>query len=133
MELADFTDVELLALLIAGEADDQPLSGKVAAAQTVIERYRRQRSHYGRTIREIILKPAQYSTFNDGVYWRTKVGRIPAYMLMAELAIDGSLRSRAEGSTHFCRHDLKPMPDWAEPQYSLYMGRIESHNFYREF
>ena len=41
MELERLTDIELLALMIAAEADDQPIEGKVAVACVPVERLRR--------------------------------------------------------------------------------------------
>lgn len=130
-ELHQLTDIELLALMIAGEADNQPLEGKVVLAMTVLARLDRQRKHYGLTVRDIILKPYQYSTFN-GNHWRKFTHRIGAYTMMAELAIKRLLISPAQGATHYCRYDLVPKPTWTQPQYSTYLGRIGQHDFYRE-
>lgn len=130
-ELAQLTDIELLALMVAGEADNQPLEGKVAVAMTVMARLDRQRSYYGLTVRDIILRPYQYSTFNAN-HWRRFTQRIPAYIQLAELAIKCLLISPAQGATHYCRFDLKPMPTWTQKQYSTLLGRIGQHNFYQE-
>lgn len=129
MELADYTDVELLALLIAGEADNQPLMGRVSVACVPVERLRRGR--WGDSLRKVMLQPYQFSAFNAN-HWRNFTHRIGAHVTLAELAIERLLNSPAAGATHYCRYDMQPMPKWAEPQYSTYLGRIAAHVFYRE-
>jgi len=140
MELSDYSDSELLALLVAGESIGEPLPGQVAVAQTVIERKRRRRSRYGFTIREIILKPSQYSTFNDDVYWRTKKGYIDDLHCMALMALYedayspvGLLSSPCPTATHFHSKRLPVYPVWSRPAYSLFLMTIGNHMFYREY
>lgn len=129
--LQRLTDEQLLALLIAGEADNQTLAGQVAVTCTVVERLRRQRPHYGLTLREVMLKPWQYSTFNDN-HWQRFTQRIPVYETMARLAIANLLRSPVSGATHYHTHDLQPRPTWTQPQYSTQLGRVGDHVFYLE-
>lgn len=130
METAQFTDTDLLALLVAGEAAGEPLAGQVAVACTVTERLSRRRTHYGATLRQVLMR-GQYSTFNDD-HWRGFVGYIPLLRQMAELAIHGLLNSPVGGATHYCRYDLSPQPRWTLPTYSIYRGRIGAHVFYEE-
>lgn len=72
-DLAGYSDVELLALLIAGEADGESLAGQVAVACVPVERLRRRR--WGATLRDVILQPYQFSTFNNG-HWRGFLSRL---------------------------------------------------------
>lgn len=132
IELQYFTDIELLALMIAAESDNQPIAGQVAVANTVIERLQRRRQYYGYTLRSIMLMPFQYSTFNSN-HWRRFTHRIPAYILLAQLAMNGHLRTFVDGATHYCHKDLLPKPTWTKPEYSLYLGTIGVHEFYREY
>lgn len=130
-DLALLTDAQLLALLVAAEADNQPLAGQVAVACTVLERKRRRRPHYGLTLRTIMLKPFQYSTFNTD-HWRRHVDRLVVYLPLATLAIAECLRSPVEGATHYHRADLDPWPGWAQPESSTFLGQLGAHRFYRE-
>lgn len=123
------TDIELLALLVAGEADNQPLAGRVAVAAVAVERHRRKR--WGDTLRKVILQPYQFSTFN-GVHWQRFTHRIGAHTQLAELAIEKLLNSSVNGATHYCRYDLNPMPKWTGTMYSVSLGRIEDHAFFVE-
>ena len=123
------TDIELLALMIAGEADNQPLPGKVAVACVPIERLRRRR--WGATLREVLLQPYQFSTFNDG-HWQAFTQRISAYTMLAELAIGHLLNTHTNSATHYCRYDLNPMPKWTSKKYSFCLGQIGDHLFYVE-
>lgn len=133
VSLAELSDVDLLALLIAGESANQPLAGQVAVACTVIERKTRRRAYYGLTLRTVMLAPAQYSTFNDPAHWRKFWGYIPQMRPMAELAIAGLLHSPVRGATHYHHKDLSPQPQFAHPKHSTYLGQIADHIFYREY
>lgn len=121
IELQRLDDVELLALLIAGEADDQPLAGQVAVACTVTARKARRRAHYGLTLRTIMLRPGQYSTFNSD-HWRNRTTRIGSHIRTAELAVAELLLSPVAGATHYHHKAMAPYPAWAEPVYSVFLG-----------
>ncbi len=129
-ELQAMSDWALLALLIASEADNQPLMGQVAVAMVPMARLHRT-PRYGRTLHEVMLKPYQFSTFND-FHYRGFTHRIPHYSMMAQLATAGLLHSPTAGATHYCRYDLDPMPKWTQLQYSTYLGKIGDHVFFME-
>lgn len=136
-ELDRLTDIELLALMIAAEAGGQSLAGKVAVACVAVERVKRQRSHYGLTLRTVLLKPYQFSTFNPTAtpgheHWRRFTGFIGAHTLMAELAIHRLLLSPVATATHYLRTDVSPPPLWTHPTFSVSLGVIGDHAFYRE-
>jgi len=57
-------DVKLLALVIYGEARGEPLGGKVGVASVVLNRLKTG-GWFGKTIKDVILKPFQFSCFND--------------------------------------------------------------------
>lgn len=131
MNVERFADLDLLALLIAGESADQPVRGQVAVACTVLERLNRRRAHYGLTLRMVMLRPAQYSTFNSD-HWKRFVPHHQRFRPMAELALEGLLRSPVSGATHYHRRDLDPYPQFSKPEHSTYLGEIGVHRFYRE-
>lgn len=130
--LIELSDRDLLALLVAGESANQELRGQVAVACTVTERLRRRRAYYGLTLRNVMLMPYQYSTFNDPAHWRKFAAYIPHFCPMAELGIAELLRSPVAGATHYCHKDLTPKPVWTRLEHSTYLGQIGAHIFYRE-
>lgn len=131
--LAELSDRDLLALLIAGESANQEPRGQVAVACTVTERLRRRRAYYGLTLRNVMLMPAQYSTFNEPAHWRKFWRYIAQFRPMAELAIADLLRSPVSGATHYHHKDLYPYPQFSRPEHSTYLGQLGDHLFYREY
>lgn len=130
-DLDRFSDVELLALMVAGEAGGQPLAGEVAVLRVATQRVVLQRPHYGLTLRTVLRKPFQFSTFNDD-HWRKFTGHIAANLQLAELAIEHLLASPFPQATHYCRFDLAPMPAWTQERFSTRLGQIGDHVFYVE-
>lgn len=98
-ELERLTDIELLALMVAAEAGNQPLAGRVAVAMVAMERLRLQ-PRYGTGLRGVLLKPYQFSTFN-GDHWRPFMPRLEAQITIAELAVGGLLNSPTPTATHY--------------------------------
>lgn len=121
------TDIELLALMVAGEADNQPLTGRVAVACVAVERLRRGR--WGDSLRRVLLQPYQFSTFN-GVHWQGFTHHIGAHVQLAELAIACLLNSSVNGATHY--HTTDVLPSWAKSPVMLRRGQIGDHLFYTE-
>ncbi len=64
VQLDRLTEPQLLARCIWGEARGEPIQGKLAVAHVVLNRVKAQ-SYYGKTIRDVILKPWQFSCFNE--------------------------------------------------------------------
>lgn len=130
-KLAQYPDRELLALMVAGEAGGEALAGQVAVACVPFARLIRQQAHYGLSLRSILLKPFQFSTFNDD-HWEGFLPRIPAFLPLADLAIAGLLKSPTATATHYCRYDLQPLPDWTQTRYSVFLAQVGNHKFYQE-
>lgn len=127
MELERLTDIELLALMIAAEADDQPIEGKVAVACVPVDRLRRGR--WGNSLRQVILQPYQFSTFN-GSHWKRFGIRIGAHVMLAEMAINSLCNSPVNGATHYHTADILPV--WAKSPAMIRRGQIGAHLFYQE-
>ena len=127
MELERLTDIELLALMIAAEADDQPIEGKVAVACVPVDRLRRGR--WGNSLRQVILQPYQFSTFN-GSHWKRFGIRIGAHVMLAEMAINSLCNSPVNGATHYHTADILPV--WAKSPAMIRRGQIGQHLFYTE-
>lgn len=129
IELSQLTDLELLSLLIAGEADDQPLAGRVAVACVPVERLHRGR--WGDSLRSVMLARWQFSTFNDD-HWQRFTSRIGAHILLAELAIAGLLKSPATGATHYYAKSIPVPPVWVFSSRMVRLGDVGGHIFFQE-
>lgn len=125
--MTELSDVELLALLIAGEADGEELAGQVAVACVPVERLRRGR--WGDDLRSVMLQPYQFSTFNDG-HWERFTHRIDHHRRLARLAMEKLLSSPAPGATHY--HAASIIPSWAYSSKMQMVGQLGRHVFYRE-
>ncbi|MBI3089258.1 MAG: cell wall hydrolase [Candidatus Tectomicrobia bacterium] len=130
-------DATLLARLIWGEARGESMRGKLAVALSVINRVPPPGQHrwWGDSLREIMLKPAQYSCFNpksSGFVLLVDPWLHDAELVWADcrdaasLVLAGEVRDFIGGATHY--HAAGRRPKWArgrEP--TLRFGR---HVFY---
>jgi len=133
---------QLLTLCLYGEARGEPLEGKVAVASVVVNRLKH-KGWFGKTLREVILKPWQFSCFNPGDPNRETLERIAGdfceylnkYEALRECYwvavgfLDGWLRSNVKGATHY--HNVTLIP----PNWTVGMKRIRQigmHQFWQE-
>lgn len=125
-QVAALTDKELLALLLHGEARGETPVGQLACAWVVLNRYGR-KSWYGATIRDVILKPYQFSYFNE----LTTIPAIdPVCQAVAYLAMSGYTIDASKSATHYwSRTMLKEPPLWAASMVETV--RIGGHVFLR--
>ena len=107
-------EYRLLARLIYGEARGEPVQGRIAVACVVRNRVRRP-SWWGRTWREVMLKPYQFSCFNPGdPNFRvvlTVSENDPLFrecVWIAQGVILGILQDNTDGATHYHRWDRSP-------------------------
>lgn len=135
MSLQDLNTWDLMALLIRAEADNQPLAGKIGVAYTVVERYKFRPLRYGQTPRAVMLKPMQYSCFNEDRYWLPFYDPTSLRFINArELALGvvfNDLDNPAPGATHYYNPAIVT-PFWADPKYSQFIAQIGDHIFMRE-
>ncbi len=59
----ELDEVKLMALCIYGEARGEPFCGKIAVASVILNRVKKD-GWFGSTVKEVILKPKQFSCFN---------------------------------------------------------------------
>jgi spore germination cell wall hydrolase CwlJ-like protein len=131
------TALQLLAMLIWGEARGESKEGKIAVAWTVKNRVLA-RKWWGKTWANVILGRWQYSCF-----WE----KVPSKMLrsplkhdtqavwddcvgVAEGVYDGTIPDPSDGATHYYEIHMKVAPDWAERL--EYKEQIGNHKFYKE-
>lgn len=108
--LDSLTDVQLLALLLHGEARGESPAGMVAVAHVIVNRVGK-RTWYGSSLRDVILKPWQFSYFNE----LSAVPRVDnSCSVIAELVLSGLTVDASQGATHYwSRTILKTPPAWA--------------------
>jgi len=119
-------DTHLLALCIWSEARGEPIEGKISVAQVVMNRVR-VGGWYGNGIREVILKPWQFSWFNgrESTSWLS--ARLPEEETIAYMVKNGLVGDLVGGATHF-------HADYVDPHWAGYMERtikIGKHIFYK--
>lgn len=130
-------DATLLARLIWGEARGESLQGKLAVGLTVLTRVPPPGRHrwWGDSLREIMLKPRQYSCLaeDDPNYHKLLNPRLYDSVRAwqdcqdaAGLLLAGHIRDFLRGATHYHRRGRKP--SWAS-QGEL-VAEIGRHLFY---
>lgn len=123
--IEQLTDRQLLALCLWGEARGEGVTGQLAVAHVVMNRSRRQ-SWYGASVRGVILKPYQFSFFNQVPAPLPQPG--PDQIAIAELVMGGHTVDPTKGATHY--HAAGMTPGWAP--YLRFLLRIGNHLFYQE-
>jgi spore germination cell wall hydrolase CwlJ-like protein len=110
-----------LAKTLYGEARSESYADMVAVAWTIVNRYRAQ-TWYGRTVKEVCLKPWQYSCWNLNDANRAKMfvpSEQRAWHLCLAAARDvlwGGLLDPTGGATHYYDKSLDDNPPaWSRP------------------
>ena len=131
------TETDILARTLYGEARGEDLKGIEAVAAVILNRVRYAAAGgprwWGRTVREVCLKPAQFSCWNAADPNRAKLtGDLaddPAFAIcrrVAVRAIKGILPDPTHGATHY--HALSVNPRWASAL--IPTAQIGNHLFY---
>ena len=134
--------MQLMALCIYGEARNQGLDGMLAVASVIMNRVKKQ-GWMGKTIKEVILKEAQFSCFDEDDPNRSvlaaialdfqsnaqKDGGLSEAYWVALGVLDYHLASNVDGAVCYFRRliDL-PDPDWASKM--RFVRKIGDHLFY---
>lgn len=125
-------DIDTLARTLFGEARGETMQGKIAVAWTVLNRVAA-KSWYGKTIKDVCLKPWQYSAWNSNdpnrkvLLAATLDDLAFQHCMYAALAAGlGQVRDPTGGSTHYHTHSVSPK--WAAGK-SPWCS-IGSHRFY---
>lgn len=133
---------ELLALCAWSECRGEPRDGKIAVIHTILERAKHP-SWWGHDVRSVILKPWQFSCFNQGdpnrkqMEWIARADpaeRPESYTSMLEFArgcMSGELWCPLYPvPTHYYNPKVcRPKWDWSKMDR---IGTIGNHVFYRE-
>ncbi|MEK6854603.1 MAG: cell wall hydrolase [Nanoarchaeota archaeon] len=142
-DFSEDKDEVLLARMIFGEASNCSDEEKIAVAYSAINRVNDGNSWNGTSLREVILKPAQYSCFNRADPNRKRVMNPQAYdeksfehcLDIAGKVLAGRYNDPTNGATHYFNPNLA-QPSW---QHNLSrIGKIKTskglsaHKFYKE-
>lgn len=125
-------ELTLLTMCIYGEARSESYEGKLAIGCVAMNRLT-EGNWYGRNLREVLLKPLQFSCFNKNDPNYPKLFKPKAnvwkdcfkaaWNSYSKLGDDPTL-----GSTHYCRYTITPK--WVEQMKK--MNQIGDHIFYKK-
>ena len=124
-------ELTLLALCVWGEARGESNAGKSAVAHVVMNRWRS--SAFPRAVRDVILQPAQFSSFNADDPNRKKMLGVKAgenwnECFNAALGAYGGIDpDPTRGATHYC--GINSNPGWRKLM--IETARIGGHVFMR--
>lgn len=130
--VADFredSEICLLARLILGEAAGASTIEKIAVAYSAINR-----TKWGKSLKEVILAPYQYSCFNEGTdsskFLKNPLKYEPEEFYqsleISKKILAGKYKDPTRGATHYYNPRLVKKPFWANKLFSL--GRIPLGN-----
>ena len=134
----EWPDILLYSALIWGEARGEPKEGKIAVAWVVRNRFIKG-GWYGSTLKEVILKPYQFSCFLKSDPNKRKMLNPLAYDSfdiwkecydIAERVNQGELEDPTNGATHYHSKYMKIYPRWTRKM--IKTCEIGSHIFYKE-
>lgn len=133
-------DAKLLAICIYGEARGEKMEGKIAVANVIMNRVKAA-TWMGKTIEGVILKPKQFSCFNEGdpnrlglmaiaAQWDKAFGKnkhLRDCCYIAEGVISGDIRDNTDGATHY--KTITCHASWAASMQLT--DTIGNHEFYK--
>jgi N-acetylmuramoyl-L-alanine amidase len=132
------SETELFARCLWGESRGEPIDGMVAVAAVIKNRVNG-KTWYGVTLKNVILKPWQFSCFlpGDPNFERLKVGPsgkiFDQCKVIAELSTNNLLTDNTMSSTHYHVASMKNPPKWANmPDQMVFKRQIANHKFYEE-
>ncbi|MDP3372575.1 MAG: cell wall hydrolase [Candidatus Paracaedibacteraceae bacterium] len=140
-KIAEMHEIDIMARTIYGEARgeytrvDGGLSALIAVGNVIMNRVD-QKSWFGRSIRDVCLKPYQFSCWNDTDVNRQKLINVtPSCSLYKECLAVAEAISRyrypdlTKGADHYYSVDLKVPPKWAlSAKECVHIGK---HRFFK--
>ncbi len=124
-------ELTLLAMCIYGEARSEPYEGKLSIAFVAVNRVE-EKSWYGRTLKDVLLKPYQFSCFNrnDPNYPKLFIPKRKEWIKCFKAAwnaYSALTEDPTAGANHYCRYDISP--PWINMM--EFKTRIGHHEFYK--
>lgn len=131
------TEEEIFSKTIYGEARGESLAGQEAVANVILNRVKMnliQPMWWGKNIREVCLKPKQFSCWNhNDVNYKILKGDLSentVYQICQRIvkrALAGVLKDNTNGATHY--HTFECHPLWA--RHLIPCAQIGNHLFYK--
>ena len=123
--------VDYMARTIYGEARGEGKKGMQAVGNVIMNRVKKG-GWYGASIKDVVLKPYQFSCWNDGDVNKTIITNATPAMLkqataIAEQVISGELPDITGGATHYYAKTISE-PYWAKKMTQT--AAIGNHIFY---
>lgn len=119
-----------LAMNLYHEARGESVAGQVAVAHVVINRAQKR----GKSLKEIILQPYQFSWANSGA--RPSVDEYEAMLQCFEsaaIALNERLEGKNfKGADHYHEKHMKPFPKWATAPSMKLIATVGNHIFYKD-
>lgn len=131
--LETWSEIELVAATIYGEARGEPWAGKVGVGLTIRTRVDHPGHwHWGRNWREVCLAPRQFSCFEDANLRQIEQARAQQTdewkecLMIAEHVYHGRIDNHIGCPTHY--HTAAVSPSWDREM--KFLGKIGGHLFY---
>ena len=127
-------EIDLMARTLYGEARGEGDQGMQAVANVIMNRVNAGK-WYGKTVEEVVLKPKQFSCWNESDPNREKIVQVTASnptflraLAISKGAYEGTLDDITRGATHYHYYQITPI--WADKMEPTV--RIGNHIFYKE-
>ena len=116
-----------LAVNIYHEARGETVAGQIAVSHVVVNRCLK----HGVTVKDVILKPWQFSWHNHNSYPPIEeYEALQKSLEVAEMVLDERLSGKdMRGADHYF-NPKKVLPEWASKM--KFIARVGDHDFYRE-
>lgn len=126
------SDLDWVARTVWGEAEGEPLEGKIAVASVIYNRARNPR-WWGKNIKDACLTAKQFSAWNDSSNRRNRMGEPdlndPIFRECFTAAVIAIDHDPTDGADHYYAHKtLQDPPAWAEGRDGVVIG---GHTFYK--
>lgn len=126
-------DVDILTHTVYGEARGESAEGQAAVAWIVRNRVAKRREYMGTTIKDVCLKPYQFSCWNFGsdsrqtlLHLQTDNELYKKIRQVVEKVLNGTIPDNTKGSTHYHEKGIKPY--WKKSK--IPVVTIGHHTFY---
>ncbi|CAF2385788.1 unnamed protein product [Rotaria sp. Silwood2] len=110
-------EIDVLTRTVYGEARGESIDGQVAVAWVIRNRAAKGRTYMGKTIKDVCLKPYQFSCWNSNDKNRsvllnlyTDSEEYQSIRRVVEQVLNGTRTDNTQGSTHY--HARRIQPNW---------------------
>ena len=138
LDFSQDSEKVLLARMLLGEVENCSKQERIAVAYTAINRINDNKKWNGETLKEVILKPYQYSCFNETFNKKLKTPLnynkkefLSCLKLSGEI-LSGKYKDPTNGATHYYNPRTIKEPFWAKKTKKIGKIKNSKHLFYKE-